>query len=53
MVRGVRPGVDIDDHIERLNHLAAAAVGAQNEWLPPVEPSLVDYIRCVETGVGA
>jgi hypothetical protein len=52
LVKGIRRGETITDPIKHLNAMAAALVGANNDWLPPVEPDLVEYIRCVETGWG-
>jgi hypothetical protein len=49
-VKGIRPGRVVTDPIGDLNTMAAALIGANNDWLPPVEPELVEYIREVETG---
>jgi len=50
MVKGIRPGETITDPIKHLNTMAAAVVGANADWLPPVESVLVEYIKYIETG---
>jgi len=50
MVNGVRAGSNLDEPIRHLNQTAAAVVDAKADWLPPIEPDLIEYIRYVETG---
>jgi hypothetical protein len=51
MVKGVRPGVIVDDPVTHLNKITAGAMNARDSGpCPPVEPELLDYIREVEIG---
>ena len=51
MIKGIRPGIILDDPTAHLNKITAAVIGANEKWRAPIEPDLLAYIREVETGV--
>ena len=51
MVRGIRPGITLDDPVTHLNKVTAGVMNARDSGsIPPIEPELLDYIREIETG---
>ena len=51
IVKGIRPGIILDDSVTLLNKITAGLMNARDSGsIPPVEPELLDYIRQIETG---